>query len=209
MVEDPQRTQRDFQQPLLALRLIEKASHLARLARLPFLGMEMVESFLTGLSHNALDHLDNAAEFIRKMPMVVTKAALDLPSEKKAELSRVVRRTSEDKAEEFLQAVMKDAFDRQEEVRKAEEALTIQELAQVASTLVNLSSFQQQMSLGQQTVGGPIDVAVISKGDGFVWIDRKHYFRPELNNHFFQTYYERASKDGSATSGNQGGHNNG
>ncbi len=42
-----------------------------------------------------------------------------------------------------------------------------------------------------ETVGGPIDVAVISKGDGFIWIKRKHYFSPELNPQFFANYYRR------------------
>ena len=59
------------------------------------------------------------------------------------------------------------------------------ELASAAARLVGLNSFQKRMSLTDETVGGPIDVAVISKGDGFIWIDRKHYFRPELNRHFF------------------------
>lgn len=36
-----------------------------------------------------------------------------------------------------------------------------------------------------ETVGGPIDVVVISKGDGLVWIKRKHYFLPELNHRYF------------------------
>ena len=40
-----------------------------------------------------------------------------------------------------------------------------------------------------ETVGGPIDVAVISKGDGFVWVKRKHYFPADLNNHFFRNYF--------------------
>ena len=35
------------------------------------------------------------------------------------------------------------------------------------------------------TVGGEIDVAIISKGDGFIWKKRKHYFKSELNPHFF------------------------
>lgn len=61
------------------------------------------------------------------------------------------------------------------------------ELAHVASTLVNLSSFQKRVSMIEdETVGGPVDVAVITKGDGFIWIDRKHYFKPELNTHFFR-----------------------
>ena len=41
-----------------------------------------------------------------------------------------------------------------------------------------------------ETVGGPIDVAVISKGDGFIWIKRKHYFKAELNPQFFANYSE-------------------
>jgi len=42
-----------------------------------------------------------------------------------------------------------------------------------------------------ETVGGPIDVAVISKGDGFIWINRKHYFARELNPPFFANYYRK------------------
>lgn len=33
-------------------------------------------------------------------------------------------------------------------------------------------------------------VAVISKGDGFIWIKRKHYFSPELNTAFFSNYFK-------------------
>ncbi len=67
--------------------------------------------------------------------------------------------------------------------------LPINELATMAETLVNLTSFKRKMSLDAETVGGPIDVAVISKGDGFIWIKRKHYFNPELNHHFFNNYF--------------------
>ena len=35
-----------------------------------------------------------------------------------------------------------------------------------------------------ETVGGPIDVAVISKSEGFIWIKRKLYFDKNLNNHY-------------------------
>ena len=44
-------------------------------------------------------------------------------------------------------------------------------------------------------VGGPIDVAVISKGDGFVWIKRKHYFKAELNLHFLDNYCMEACRE--------------
>ncbi|HKP52965.1 MAG TPA: hypothetical protein VJ183_09965 [Chloroflexia bacterium] len=65
-----------------------------------------------------------------------------------------------------------------------------EELATMAEALVNLTSIKRRMSPDAETVGGPIDVAVISKGDGFVWIKRKHYFRPELNPGFEYNYFK-------------------
>lgn len=64
------------------------------------------------------------------------------------------------------------------------------EMAVMAETLVNLTAFKRRITLVTETVGGPIDVAVISRGDGFVWIKRKHYFDPNLNHHFFSNYYK-------------------
>ncbi|WP_221919078.1 hypothetical protein, partial [Vibrio cholerae] len=55
------------------------------------------------------------------------------------------------------------------------------EMAYMAESLVNLTAFKRKVSNDSDTVGGPIDVAVISKGDGFVWVKRKYYFNNELN----------------------------
>jgi len=74
-------------------------------------------------------------------------------------------------------------------VMKAVAVLPKSEIAEVAESLVSITSFQQKVSLDQETVGGAIDVAVISKVDGFVWIKRKHYFKPELNPRFMSRYY--------------------
>lgn len=67
------------------------------------------------------------------------------------------------------------------------------ELAAMAESLVNLTSFKRKISMDMETVAGPIDVAVISKGDGFIWIKRKHYFKPELNQQFFKNYFGEGS----------------
>jgi hypothetical protein len=60
-----------------------------------------------------------------------------------------------------------------------------QELAYMAESLVNLTAFKRKVSDQHETVGGPIDVAIISKTDGFIWVKRKHYFEADLNHHFF------------------------
>jgi hypothetical protein len=33
----------------------------------------------------------------------------------------------------------------------------------------------------QKTVGGPIEIAAITKYESFKWVQRKHFFSPELN----------------------------
>lgn len=74
-------------------------------------------------------------------------------------------------------------------VLEAVDALPIADLALMAEALVNLTSFKRKVTMVPESVGGDIDVAVISKGDGFIWIKRKHYFKPELNHHFITNYF--------------------
>lgn len=66
--------------------------------------------------------------------------------------------------------------------------LAKEDLSEMAESLIYLTYLKRRITFAEESVGGPVDVAVISKGDGFVWIKRKHYFRPELNQHFFDNY---------------------
>ena len=56
----------------------------------------------------------------------------------------------------------------------------------MAETFVNLTSFKRRVTQDTESVGGPVDVAIITKGDGFVWMKRKHYFDAKLNPHYFK-----------------------
>lgn len=71
--------------------------------------------------------------------------------------------------------------DSKSEIEGMVEFMPKPELAKLAEALVSLTSLKRRVSRGMDTVGGPIDVAVISKSDGFVWAKRKHYFPSELN----------------------------
>lgn len=61
--------------------------------------------------------------------------------------------------------------------------IPLAEMAFFAENLVNMTTLKRTFAIdgNQQTVGGPTDVAVLSKGDGFVWIKRKLYFDGQLN----------------------------
>lgn len=64
--------------------------------------------------------------------------------------------------------------------------LPVDEMAHLAETLVSLESLKEKVTRPTESVGGPVDVAVITRGEGLIWIKRKHYFDPALNPRYFQ-----------------------
>lgn len=70
--------------------------------------------------------------------------------------------------------------------------LSKDEMAELAESLIRLTSLKRRVTMSEETVGGPIDVAVISRREGFVYVKRKHYFDIELNPHYTRTTSERS-----------------
>lgn len=71
--------------------------------------------------------------------------------------------------------------------------LALEELAELAETLVMLESLKEKVTSRTQGVGGPIDVALITKAEGLVWIKRKHYFKSELNQRYLNRLHRGAN----------------
>ncbi len=67
--------------------------------------------------------------------------------------------------------------------------LSKEDLSEMAESLIYLTYMKRRISSNEESVGGPIDVAIISKGDGFIWKKRKHYFDESLNQHFMRNYF--------------------
>jgi hypothetical protein len=63
------------------------------------------------------------------------------------------------------------------------------ELVSMAEAMVNLTALKRHVSTDSETVGGPIDVALITRGDGFIWIKKKTNYDPVLNRHLNQSYF--------------------
>ncbi len=59
--------------------------------------------------------------------------------------------------------------------------MPIQDALDLAEFLVDLTIKFSQFSPGAQTVGGPIEIAAITKHEGFKWVRRKHYYHADLN----------------------------
>lgn len=60
-------------------------------------------------------------------------------------------------------------------------AMPIQDAIDLAHFLADTAARFTQFSLRAATVGGPIEVATITKHEGFKWVSRKHYYSVEFN----------------------------
>jgi hypothetical protein len=63
-------------------------------------------------------------------------------------------------------------------LRRVLGVLPVDEMAELAETLIHLQSLKEKVTKPSETVGGPVDVAVITKSEGLVWIKRKHFLMP-------------------------------
>jgi hypothetical protein len=157
-----------------------------------FAQSEVVDSFLYGCSPSLYRWIaEDVTAFLVGQAEVVVDGFPTTRKTKKNEYKEKVRALMKDMAVELLRDIGKRRVERYyDPIVGSIEHLPKNELAHVASTLVSLSSFQKRVSLSEdETVGGPVDVAVITKGDGFVWVDRKHYFKADLNPHYFSNRF--------------------
>lgn len=69
--------------------------------------------------------------------------------------------------------------------------LPIEELAMFAESMINITSVRRRVAIDGNigTVGGPIDVSIVTRGDGFIWLKRKHYFEAKMNPQFMYSKY--------------------
>ena len=163
---------------------------------LPFAQREMVDRFMygidpefEGLIERYLEAaLDRTAEAIAQaLPTRQSRATKEKLNISIADATQATVTAWRDK----MVPLFKDRFMR--EVRDMIFLMPKQDLAVLAQELINLTSVKRKFSSGRESVGGPIDVAVISRIDGFVWVRRKHYFGIELNPRYFYRNFGRES----------------
>lgn len=68
------------------------------------------------------------------------------------------------------------------------------DVIELAEALVSITAIERKASSEQATVGGPVDVAFITRHEGFVWIKRKHYFDADLNPRYFWRKFRLAKQ---------------
>jgi hypothetical protein len=144
---------------------------------------EMVNTFMEGIDPDYRIYIVN--KFIKLLSTYAEELSKSIPGI--TEKRRQIIRKSLYKTFEKQLGIISQDFNKYQQENHVEKIMTMisvlpkNELAKVAETLVSLTSFKRRVSSESETVAEPIDVAVISKGDGLVWIKRKHYFPIDLN----------------------------
>lgn len=159
---------------------------------IPFAQKDMVATFVEGIDPDLFHYIHT----------LLGKTLAGVPSTFGTELSQLNPRDAK-RLETSLAATLSrvytdvsDGIARYRTINHVDPVLEMvnhmpkEDLAALAEALVSLTSLKRRVTMVPESVGGPIDVAVLSKGDGFVWIRRKHYFDQSLNPRFIARYYD-------------------
>lgn len=154
---------------------------------IPFAQTDVMQTFLFGINDTFIQ--DMAAEIPKQINQRIS--AMDenvFSAGKKNEVLRELNGATNS----IIQSIAMNANTRyMKPIIQSVATLPIEELALLAESMINITSLRRKVALDGNvgTVGGPIDLAIISKGDGFVWMKRKHYFDLKYNPQYLVTHY--------------------
>jgi hypothetical protein len=156
----------------------------------PFAQTDVIDTILKGIDPKLEDiYLQNFEKTIKKFSGTIA----DVIGDSNPEIRDAIKALNTDK-------ILLELVNSNNEIKlqnninplmNAVSSLSKEDLAEMAESLIYLTYLKRRITFAEESVGGPVDVAVISKGDGFVWIKRKHYFKPELNTNFFNNYLRK------------------
>ena len=155
-----------------------------RVSILPFAQSDIINLFLEGISKSNSNFiwgfLKDSLEGISRS---IVKNHIKDP-EKQSIAFDEIKETTQEAMMSFFHSFQLHKKNSIDQIKQVLYTLPREEMAIMAEALVDLTTLYRKLDSNVQSVGGPTDVALISKGDGFVWIKRKHYFDIKLNPDF-------------------------
>ena len=142
------------------------------------------DEFLRDLSQEIPKQLNESIQMLDDSCFAPGKKA-DVLSQLSTVTGRILQHMTETAGNNYMRPIQQSVA-----------SLPIEELALLAESMINITSVRRKVALDDNigTVGGPVDVAIISKGDGFIWLKRKHYFDRKYNPQYFYSHYEKGER---------------
>lgn len=158
---------------------------------LPLAQTDVMQTFLFGINDSFINDIGNA------IPQEINKCFERMDDALFADSKKdEVRQSIEQITPNVVTALAAKAHQEyMTPILQSVATLPIEELALLAESMINITSLRRKVVIDNNigTVGGPIDVAIISKSDGFIWLKRKHYFDAKYNPQYLMTHYGRVS----------------
>lgn len=146
---------------------------------LPFAQTDVIITYLSGINENIENQLKQ--QFERLIETYTSNISYVKNAKDKDEISEI-KRLLINNFNDNINILKKEFY---LPILKTVDSLPKEELGNLASTLIEITSLKRKIDSNLESVGGNIDVALISKGDGFIWKKRSPYFNPKLNPQFF------------------------
>ena len=136
----------------------------------PFAQQEMVNRFMEGVDPAVHEYLASLEDLVYRFSSTALNTRYELTDMQEDALKQAAKKD----VGEYLKGLrtfLRDEF--WGPIVRVVAHLPQEDLATMAESLVSLTSLKRHVSSEEETVGGPVDVAVVSKGDGFIWVKRK------------------------------------
>ncbi|MBE6503980.1 MAG: hypothetical protein E7Z76_06840 [Methanobrevibacter sp.] len=157
-------------------------------AVIPFAQKDVIKTFMTGID----DGMKNSIEFYFYQTILEYLIQLKKNISYNDEIDDKSLNAIEIEIDKFLNNCQSLSLDFMKNIENLEEkfsapivnsigALPKNELGNMAESLIHATSLKRKVSNDLESVGGDIDVAIISKSDGFIWKKKKDYFKHDLN----------------------------
>ena len=156
---------------------IYKISESNPVAICPFAQDDIMQALLTGIDPIFYNNVCEASEqlFDGLLHQLIFSATLN--QEKGEELKKILDKVKyKDLKRQFIRFAKKLQTTERNQWLKALQNYDLQDMARLAENFIAMTSFERHMTFSQEGVGGPIDLAIITKNNGFTWLNRKSWY---------------------------------
>ena len=138
----------------------------------PFAQTDVIESLLQGMHSGWRAEVDSRLSNLTKL--VIGPVFSDISDWDFFEKLKEVKK--DDLYKEFDRNIMRLSRASQRGWEKSLEKSDLQAMASLADSLIDLTAFHRILTFEEEGVGGLVDLAVISKDEGFTWLRRKSWY---------------------------------
>ena len=142
----------------------------------PFAQSSLIDRFTDGFDSTLKNIIsEESEESFRKVISELQASGLDVDT---SVLNAIVSKQHIEFMEKWTQKNWDVNF---HPLRRVLNSLSVSEMGHLAESLLVLEPLRERVTSPSESIGGPIDVAVITKSEGLIWLKRKHFFEADMN----------------------------